>query len=56
MPECFPQPATCSNAPPKAQSPCKGSELKIYHDVTFGLVKVYTLSLAVHPAVDEARA
>ena len=39
-----------------SKSPCKGSELKPYHDVTFGLVKVYTLSLAVHPAVDEARA
>ena len=36
-----------------SKSPCKGSEFKLYHDVTFGLVKVYMLSLAVHPAVDE---
>jgi len=27
--------------------PCEGSELKLYHDVTFDLAKVYILSLAV---------
>jgi len=38
------------------KSTCEDSELKLYLKVTFDLPKVYALSLAVHPAVDEARA
>ena len=37
------------------KSPYKDSEFKLYHKVTFDLVKVYDLTLAVHPAVEEAR-
>jgi len=35
------------------KSLCEVSELKLYHEVPFDLAKVYTPSLAVHPAVDE---
>ena len=35
-----------------SKSPCEGSELKLYHDVTFDLAKVHTHTLA---AADEAR-
>lgn len=38
------------------KSLCEDSELKLYHKVAFDLAKVYTPSLAVHPAVDEERA
>jgi len=38
------------------KSTCEDSELKLYLKVTFDLPKVYARSLAVHPAVDEARA
>ena len=36
-----------------SKSPCEGSELKLYHDVTFDLAKVHTHTLTV---ADEARA
>ena len=48
MPECFPVPTSGNLFECTSKSPCKGSELKLYHDVTFGLVKVYMLSLVVH--------
>ena len=54
IPECFPQAATCSNASSKAHA--KTPELKLYHEVTFDRVKAYNLTLAVHPAIEEARA
>jgi len=38
------------------KSPCEDPELKLYHEVTFDRVKAYNLTLAVHPAVEEARA
>ncbi len=38
------------------KSPCEDSALKLYHDVTLDLANVCTPSLAVHPAIDEARA
>ena len=54
IPECFPQAATCSNA--SSKGPCEDSKLELYHKVTFDLVKVYNLTLAVHPAVEVANA
>jgi len=35
------------------KSLCEDSELKLYHEVAFDLAKVYTPSLAVHPAIEE---
>ena len=53
VPECFPQAKTCSNASSKAPA---RTPHKLYHDVTLDLANVCTPSLAVHPAIDEARA